>query len=68
MAYPDKTAYAQCIVAYCEGPGQEIKVREMKERDKEIERDEGRKRAGEWRGWSDKEKGREDETYREIER
>ena len=68
MAYPDKTAYAQCIVAYCEGPGQEIKVREMKERDKEIERDEGRKREGEWRGWSDKEKGREDETRREIER
>ena len=68
MAYPDKTAYAQCIVAYCEGPGQEIKVREMKERDKEIERDEGRKREGEWRGWCDKEKGREDETHREIER
>ena len=26
-AYIDKTAYAQCIVAYCEGPGHEIKVR-----------------------------------------
>jgi len=25
-AYPDKSAYAQCIVAYCAGPGQEIKT------------------------------------------
>ena len=32
MAYPDKSAYAQCIVAYCEGPGHEIKVRERRER------------------------------------
>ena len=47
MAYPEKTAYAQCIVAYCEGPGQEIKVREMKERDKEIEREIGRDRERE---------------------
>lgn len=26
LAYPDKSAYAQCVVAYCEGPGCEIKV------------------------------------------
>lgn len=25
-AYPDKSAYAQCIFAYCEGPGKEVKV------------------------------------------
>ena len=42
MAYPDKSAYAQCIVAYCEGPGHEIKVREREGREKEeksIERE-----------------------------
>ena len=26
LAYPDKSAYAQCIAAYCGGPGQEVKV------------------------------------------
>ena len=45
MAYPDKSAYAQCIVAYCEGPGHEIKVRESKGREKywEGEREKGEK-------------------------
>jgi hypothetical protein len=33
LAYPDKRAYAQCVVAYCEGPGCEIKVQWLIERE-----------------------------------
>jgi hypothetical protein len=37
LAYPDKSAYAQCVVAYCEGPGCEIKVQRVIERVEERE-------------------------------
>ena len=43
-AYIDKTAYAQCIVAYCEGPGHEIKVRVNQIKSDQIRREEKRKR------------------------
>jgi hypothetical protein len=46
LAYPDKSAYAQCVVAYCEGPGCEIKVQRVIER--VGEREEWRERQDRW--------------------